>query len=978
MKRKRMAACLAVLLAVHAAGPVQAEERYAEAVETAAVPEAGFEKAPQQEAVSLETAAEQEITLGEGALLFEETIPESAADGADAIVEPETPNVASESELTLSQAERPDAVTEYGLFQSSAEDLDADGSQMLQSAAEDPDADTASAEYQSVVDGQVILSVEEIPTPESEPEEEAVLTDTITVESCGDADDGAVSWLRYRSVGVYTDSYGAQIDNVYAADLYRLMKEEYVTNRGCADIKYEFPKDPVSGNRYEDTAFTAYPTASDATASGWDFHLQENAEYRELTSSIMQPVFDAFVYDYPEVFWMGSCTFRVSMSYAKSELESGAVKCWITSFTVVPKEKYAGARDGAEIARFDRAVDQAVAEIRGTLSDNPTRYEQVGAIHDYVCEHAEYQACDYAWSAAGFFLYGGQIVCEGYAKAVKILCGRFGIPAVLIPGMTYGASEGHMWNYVTMEDGCWYLVDATWDDGSSVKRTYFLVGSGSPSATMQSGSRLTIGQERAELYTNFSGSSYSQSFTLPNLSEQAYQSGAPLTHSWQFAEKKEPTCAENGFVHYACADAGCSATRTEILPKSHSFAAYVSDGNATCTADGTKTRRCSRCGVSETVAESGSALGHSFMDYISDGNATCTKDGTKTRRCSRCGEPETIADPGSALGHSFTGYVSDGNATCTTNGTRTRRCSRCQETETVPDPGTALGHSFTHYRSNEDATVFSDGTKTAYCDRCGAVHNETAIGSRLTASWQLNAAKLTLKTGQSTTALKLSGLARGDSVVSWTSSKPSIVKVTANGSTVKITAKKKTGSAFVIAVLASGARIEVPVKVQKTEVQTTSVSSVPKTVSLEIGEKYRLSPVVAPITSKQKLTYSSSNKKIATVSKQGVITARKSGKVKITVRSGKKKATVTVVVKGAATKKLTGVPGTLTLKKGKTRQLKVKRLPAASSEAIRYSSSDKKVVSVSSKGKITAKRKGRATITVRSGAVSVSCSVLVK
>jgi uncharacterized protein YjdB len=47
----------------------------------------------------------------------------------------------------------------------------------------------------------------------------------------------------------------------------------------------------------------------------------------------------------------------------------------------------------------------------------------------------------------------------------------------------------------------------------------------------------------------------------------------------------------------------------------------------------------------------------------------------------------------------------------------------------------------------------------------------------------------------------------------------------------------------------------------------------------------------------EKITYSSSNKSIATVSSSGVITGKKKGKTTITVKSGTKKVVVTVTVK---------------------------------------------------------------------------------
>jgi uncharacterized protein YjdB len=56
-------------------------------------------------------------------------------------------------------------------------------------------------------------------------------------------------------------------------------------------------------------------------------------------------------------------------------------------------------------------------------------------------------------------------------------------------------------------------------------------------------------------------------------------------------------------------------------------------------------------------------------------------------------------------------------------------------------------------------------------------------------------------------------------------------------------------------------------------------------------------PVISPITSQEKVTYSSSNKKIATVSSNGVITGKKKGTAYITVKSGKIRKKVKVVVK---------------------------------------------------------------------------------
>ncbi|MCM1904438.1 Ig-like domain-containing protein [Blautia sp. MB18-30] len=62
-------------------------------------------------------------------------------------------------------------------------------------------------------------------------------------------------------------------------------------------------------------------------------------------------------------------------------------------------------------------------------------------------------------------------------------------------------------------------------------------------------------------------------------------------------------------------------------------------------------------------------------------------------------------------------------------------------------------------------------------------------------------------------------------------------------------------------------------------------------------KKLTLKPVISPITSQEKVTYSSSNKKIATVNSSGVITGKKKGTAYITVKSGKIRKKVKVVVK---------------------------------------------------------------------------------
>ena len=164
------------------------------------------------------------------------------------------------------------------------------------------------------------------------------------------------------------------------------------------------------------------------------------------------------------------------------------------------------------------------------------------------------------------------------------------------------------------------------------------------------------------------------------------------------------TCTGKGVRTYTCTSS--SHTRTEDIPAlNHSFAgqAYVSDNNATCEQDGTKTVKCVRygtggCTATDTVTDTDSKLGHFFEDYVSDNNATCEQDGTKTAKCVRYGESgcmatDTVTDTDSKLGHLFEDYISNNDATYARDGTKTAKCVRydqCGETHTVPDEGSRL------------------------------------------------------------------------------------------------------------------------------------------------------------------------------------------------------------------------------------------------------------------------------------------------
>ena len=144
-----------------------------------------------------------------------------------------------------------------------------------------------------------------------------------------------------------------------------------------------------------------------------------------------------------------------------------------------------------------------------------------------------------------------------------------------------------------------------------------------------------------------------------------------------------------------------------------------------------------------------------------------------------------------------------------------------------------------------------------------------------------------------------------------------------------------------------------------------------KTVTLEVGKKVTLKLKNAP--KKKKITWSSNNKKIATVSKKGVVTAKKAGKANITAKVNGKKYVCKVTVKN---KKVQLNKKTVTLEVGKKVTLKLKNAPKK--KKITWSSNNKKIATVSKKGVVTAKKAGKANITAKVNGKKYVCKVTVK
>lgn len=344
--------------------------------------------------------------------------------------------------------------------------------------------------------------------------------DRIEAEESGEIISGAIagdsvdSGISLFSLDYYTDSYGAQLDG-NAKALYDLLVQNYVVDYSqyldSVDFLFEFPDTITFEAVVEDGSFQ-----------------RKGESYVQATNDVktaIQAASDAFSYDYPQAFWFRGSNYGYRVSCVRDGSSSTGYRGTFKNFTFKPANREISENAHTRMGDFMGGVQSAVAELNEQTLGMDME-QKIKRIHDYICQRVTYRNDNTLWvhSAASLFLDADPaFVCEGYAKSMKIFCYYMGINCACVSGTARGTSSGtpgaHMWNYVQMDDGNWYLVDATWDDvGTPPSSRYLLVGRATK------GQYITIGEERVE-YTSFSTTSAETAgpvFILPVLAEESY------------------------------------------------------------------------------------------------------------------------------------------------------------------------------------------------------------------------------------------------------------------------------------------------------------------------------------------------------------------------------------------------------------------------------------------------------------------------
>lgn len=258
-----------------------------------------------------------------------------------------------------------------------------------------------------------------------------------------------------------------------------------------------------------------YGLTMTGTISGGVFTPGSSSEslYRAIYTDLCAAIV-ALRYDRPDAFWLSS--MRYGMYWESADGTTVNVRNAVFAFQL----KY----DGQERQMYDQQMASAQA-IADQVNQSADLYVQVQQIHDLLAAQSTYnyspadsKAQSLSHQAYSCLVAGDEYepVCDGYAKAMKVVCDLLEIPCALV------ISETHMWNNIKMDDGDWYNLDLTWDDGddSQISYAYFLIGS----RTEVNGSMFYQEKDHVEQNPWVDSSDLNHvSFRYPTKNQQAYE-----------------------------------------------------------------------------------------------------------------------------------------------------------------------------------------------------------------------------------------------------------------------------------------------------------------------------------------------------------------------------------------------------------------------------------------------------------------------
>ena len=311
-----------------------------------------------------------------------------------------------------------------------------------------------------------------------------------------------------------------------------------------------------------------------------------------------------------------------------------------------------------------------------------------------------------------------------------------------VNGTTLDCSKQQIWKFVRQSDNSYKLISA-YDNGAMDVKDYATSGSGT---NVQMNSSWDTNAQKFYIY--YVNKSYyfkpvcaDLALDLSNKTSNLEVWGAGFNWNPQkfsiekvntndigvhkfstWTTTKNATCTQVGTKSRKCTV--CGKTETQTIAKTGHKSVTDKAIPATCTTDGkTEGSHCSVCGAVIKAQDTIKATGHKFGNWTTTKSATCTESGTQIRKCETCGATESKSL--SAKGH--TEVVDKAiPATCTTDGkTEGSHCSVCGAVIKAQDTIKATGHKFGNWTTTKSATCTESGTQIRKCETCGATESKS-------------------------------------------------------------------------------------------------------------------------------------------------------------------------------------------------------------------------------------------------------------
>ena len=270
----------------------------------------------------------------------------------------------------------------------------------------------------------------------------------------------------------------------YARSFYSWLEANSGTTGALADPTKATYLDGCYVHQVHELKGTLSVSASVSESQVQSLIMDAVSDEAQVATDYVFEVYGAFDRDHPEVFWLETesrCGMNLHYSFNRQTC-SVTYDLDILFYLTEPgfDIRLEGYRTASSIAAGISKRDADIRRILDGCPVNSSVAEQVRYLNRVLTQTNAYNSAEsaglsgsadpMAWkcvSALAGSAGASGPVCEGYARAFKVLCDRLGIPCVLTEGYARSSKSGsyqaHMWNYVCVE-GVWYAVDVTWND----------------------------------------------------------------------------------------------------------------------------------------------------------------------------------------------------------------------------------------------------------------------------------------------------------------------------------------------------------------------------------------------------------------------------------------------------------------------------------------------------------------------------------